>query len=94
MKQLVSLTWDDIQRDGHEGTGCPLSRAIGRATGQEVVVGTYSFALMDGFKTKRYFLPSRAIRFLNYYDSYNESLMSRIKRWFYVRPFTFFLELK
>lgn len=94
MKTVISVTWDDIRSDGHEGRLCPLSRAIRRVVHQEVVVGTYSFAIMDGFKTQRYFLPSRAIRFLNYYDSYNESLMSRIKRWFYVRPFTFFLELK
>ena len=94
MKTLVTLTWDDIMRDGHEGHCCPLSRAIARAVHHEVQVGIYSFAILEGFKAKRYYLPQRAIMFLEYYDSHNESWISRIKRWFYVRPFTFFFESK
>ena len=94
MKTVVSVTWDDIMRDGHEGHCCPLSRAIARVVHQEVMIGIYSFAIMDGFKTRRYYLPQRAIRFLEHYDNQNQSRMSRIKHWFYVRPFTFFFESK
>ena len=94
MKTVVSVTWDDIMRDGHEGHCCPLSRAIARAVRQEVQVGIYSFAVMEGFKSKRYYLPQRAILFLEHYDNENENWISRIKRWFYVRPFTFFFESK
>jgi hypothetical protein len=91
---VVHVTWDDIENGGHECSRCPLARAIARVTGAEVCVGVYSFSLMYGFRVRRYYLPQRALKFLEYYDSIESGPIHALLRWWYVRPFSFHFELK
>lgn len=67
---VVRVTRRDIER-GDKGSpcGCPVARALQRATGNPTVtVGTYSFSLSNGRERKRFELGSNMKNFIEAFD--------------------------
>lgn len=67
----ITVTADDIALGKPcSASGCPVARAVRRATGQSDVVVTYErIRIGDGDTERRVWTPAQAVRFMELFDS-------------------------
>ena len=97
MKYIAHVTWEDIDTECHSANHCPAAAAIQRATGfgwsfvdkRHIFLYNDQVQRMGSVKT-----PGPVVKFIRHYDDQRDGLLRTLKRWFYVRPFSFEFEVE
>jgi hypothetical protein len=94
---FVTVTWEHIENGERHAHRCPVTNATKESHEDADYVladGMFiTFGFDHGMRCQRVKTPPQVARFIHWFDKKPHRMLDRIKRWWYVRPFTFFLDI-